>query len=447
MQARVELRRVLDLPPEPTSPSRARRFVTALLDDGGRPQWADAATLAVSELVTNAVLHAHTAIGLTGEVYADHVRVEVLDQSPALPSARAYDDHATTGRGLELVASLTTAHGVDSRGSDGKVVWFCVGDLDEPADERTLDQLLEDWDDGGEFTGEPAAGPTRTVLLRDLPPTLWLAAREHHDAVLRELALLQAAGSLDKPLDLAAVDDARFRIGAALDLEVLAAQERGTATVPLPLYHPGALPAVPGVVDLRVDVPPDRARGFAELQDVLDEGERLAVDGLLLERPGLPEIVALRDWACEQVIAQLAGSPAGRWIGTADVRFTEDVERRPVAGWDSGRVTGAAYGLIAVDDGNRIVALSGPLEQLLGWRADDLVGRRLVSIVPPRFREAHVAGFSRHLSTGDARVLGVELTLPVLRADGTELDCAFLIESEPTRSGRVVYLATITPAA
>jgi hypothetical protein len=48
---------------------------------------------------------------------------------------------------------------------------------------------------------------------------------------------------------------------------------------------------------------------------------------------------------------------------------------------------------------------------------------------PARYREAHVAGFSRHLSTGDARALGVDLELPVLRADGTELACRFLIES------------------
>ncbi len=65
-------------------------------------------------------------------------------------------------------------------------------------------------------------------------------------------------------------------------------------------------------------------------------------------------------------------------------------------------------------------------------------------IIPPRFREAHVAGFSRHLSTGDARALGVELILPVLRADGTELDCRFLIDSEAAGGG-VVYRARITP--
>jgi hypothetical protein len=51
----------------------------------------------------------------------------------------------------------------------------------------------------------------------------------------------------------------------------------------------------------------DPAVDFAVLQDVLDEAERLAASGLLLARPGLPEVVALRDWAAESVIAQLTG--------------------------------------------------------------------------------------------------------------------------------------------
>lgn len=199
-------------------------------------------------------------------------------------------------------------------------------------------------------------------------------------------------------------------------------------------------------MDLTVRVGREQAASFAQLQDALDAGERLANADRLLVRPGLPEIIAVRDWACEQVIAQVAGSPAAPWMGADDERFTEVVDSARVpSGWDAGKVTESAVGVIAVDDGNRVIAVSGPLAQVLGWAAQDLVGRRVVAIVPPRFREAHVAGFSRHLSTGDARALGVALELPVLRADGTEVLCEFLIDSEPTPSGRTVYLAWITP--
>ena len=79
------------------------------------------------------------------------------------------------------------------------------------------------------------------------------------------------------------------------------------------------------------------------------------------------------------------------------------------------------------------------------FRSEDLVGRRVVAIVPPRFRESHVAGFSRHLSTGVARALDTPLRLPVLRADGGEVECSFLIHAERTPSGRTVYVAQIEP--
>src|SRR3712207_8154954 len=52
---------------------------------------------------------------------------------------------------------------------------------------------------------------------------------------------------------------------------------------------------------------------------------------------------------------------------------------------------------------------------------------------------------SRHLTTGEAHVIGVPLTLPVLHADGREIPCRFLIEQSPPRGGRSIYLAWIEP--
>ena len=449
MQAEASLDASLSLPGSPSSAGHARRFVRQLLDEAGRSDWVDGATLAASELVTNALLHAHSPIEFRVTVFGSHVRVEVRDFNPALPSARAYDEHATTGRGLELVAAVAIAHGVESLGEKGKVVWFCVGG--DAANRTAPEELTAECSDLGEFTGTRMPVPDAvTVVLREMPATLWLAAREHHDALLRELALLQAAhratATDGSAPDLAAADAARFTIGAALDEEIRRARESGAAAVPLPQYHPGALPSVPPTMDLKVHVRRGQAGSFAQLQDALDAGERLANADRLLVRPGLPEIIAVRDWACEQVIAQVGGSPASPWMGADDERFTRVVDSGGLpAAWDASRISESGVGVIAVDDANRVIAVSPPLARVLGWAAQDLVGRRVVAIVPPRFREAHVAGFSRHLSTGEARALGVALELPVLRADGTEVLCEFLIDSESTPGGRTVYLAWITP--
>jgi PAS domain S-box-containing protein len=444
-------RHVLPLAASPRSAGDARRFVRRLLDDAGRGSWSEAASLAVSELVTNAVLHAHTEVELTVVTAGDHLRIEVRDDNPALPAARSYDDHATTGRGLGLVAAVSDTHGIESLGGAGKVVW-CSISAGLAEDELAAQGAGTAWDDQAELAVAPvapAAPDAVPVQLRQMPATLWLAAREHHDALLRELALLRLAA--DASADLsdvapAAVDAARARLDAVVDADLERARDAGVAAVPLPQYHPGALPAVPPTMQLVLQVRPSDAEDFARLQDVLDEGERLAADGRLLVRPGLPEVVAVRDWACEQVIAQVGGAPAGPWPGVDDARFTGDVDAAAApAGWDDAPVREAAVGAIAVDDANRVVAVSRPLAALLQWAPAELVGRRVVAIIPPRYREAHVAGFTRHLATGDARALGVDLDLPVLRADGTELACRFLIESTPTPTGRIVYVAWISP--
>jgi len=422
--------------------------VRGLLAETGQQSWSDSATLAVSELVTNAVLHAHTEVELAVLAGPDHIRIEVRDDNPVLPAARSYDDHATTGRGLELVASVSDSHGVESLGPDGKIVWCCISG---GVEDRAADAPPGDWSEALELTAVAAQGQAPDavpVVLERMPATLWLAAREHHDALLREMALLRLSADpfAGAGADLAAVDAARALVDAAVDADLERARAQGRTAVPLPQYHPGALPAVPATMDLRLWVRRADPEAFGALQDVLDEAERLAGADRLLVRPGLPEVVAVRDWACEQVIAQVAGTPGTPWPGADDDRFADDVDEgtRP-AGWDDTTVREARVGAIAVDEANRVVAVSRPLADLLGWAVADLVGRRVVAIVPPRYREAHVAGFSRHLSTGDARALGVDLQLPVLRADGTELDCRFRIESTPTPGGRVVYLAWISP--
>jgi anti-sigma regulatory factor (Ser/Thr protein kinase) len=57
------VRHVLPAPGDAASAGQRRRFVREVLDEAGRESWSEAASLAVSELVTNAVLHAHTRGG------------------------------------------------------------------------------------------------------------------------------------------------------------------------------------------------------------------------------------------------------------------------------------------------------------------------------------------------------------------------------------------------
>ena len=79
--------------------------------------------MCLSEVVTNAVLHAGPPIQVSGDLVDTKVRVEVSDGSKAAPLQRKPVHTSPTGRGLNLLDMLASAWGVEVTGS-GKTVWF-----------------------------------------------------------------------------------------------------------------------------------------------------------------------------------------------------------------------------------------------------------------------------------------------------------------------------------
>lgn len=112
------------LPPDPTSARVCRRFLTTTLSDWGADSCADDAVLLVSELVTNAVLHAGTEIEVQINLDRDLLRVEVRDGNPLLPSVRRYSTLSGTGRGLALVANTAADWDAERLPGGGKRIWF-----------------------------------------------------------------------------------------------------------------------------------------------------------------------------------------------------------------------------------------------------------------------------------------------------------------------------------
>jgi anti-sigma regulatory factor (Ser/Thr protein kinase) len=112
----------IDLPPEPRSATRARELVREHLASVAPPEAVEAAALLATELVTNAVLHARTAIVLAVDLEPGRILIRVGDESDVMPARRNYATEAATGRGLALVDRLATAWGVDPS-PRGKEVW------------------------------------------------------------------------------------------------------------------------------------------------------------------------------------------------------------------------------------------------------------------------------------------------------------------------------------
>jgi anti-sigma regulatory factor (Ser/Thr protein kinase) len=152
-----------DFEPRPDCVQAARQFVRRTLDEWGAQDAEWAAGQVVSELATNAVLHARTPFTLILSLDAQDLLVRVRDGSARSPLMRHFGDEATTGRGLALVAQLSREWGVDREGR-GKVVWSAI-DVRSAAlsgeDELDvdIDSLLEGFEDDFDAAdGERAVG-------------------------------------------------------------------------------------------------------------------------------------------------------------------------------------------------------------------------------------------------------------------------------------------------
>ncbi|MDQ3385165.1 MAG: PAS domain S-box protein [Actinomycetota bacterium] len=406
-----------ELPPEAASAGRARRIAGEVLVEAGLDELADVAVLLVSETVTNAVLHAATDVGLTVVADDGFLRVEVRDGSTVLPGIRHYEDEATTGRGVGLVELLATAWGVDADAdAGGKTVWFTLGGAPATSDEG-----------GGHEVDAPPVhevAPGLTVRFLQLPVHLTKATLQHGDAVLRELALAALSGQALRgmetwegvPLDLSHVLD---------PVEVALAEGAET-------------------IDLDATFPAGAEVGAARRRDLVQQAEALAdAGGFLAPRP-LPEVERTRWWLYAEIIGQAAGAAPAPWVEREELGRTEAWVR--LSDRERVQLDGLAGPVVVADESNHIVHVDGVTAALLGWEPDDLVGRRLTTIVPPALRGAHIAGYTRYQLTRSAVIVGRAVRVPALRHDGTIVEVSLLIQPYTSADGRRGYQARLERA-
>ncbi|MEA3216649.1 MAG: hypothetical protein QOJ19_2805 [Acidimicrobiia bacterium] len=115
--------RHLDLPGAEHSPRLARRFVLEALGQWNVGLPAQDVALMVSELVTNAVVHAESHSQLWLHLDRRVLRVEVHDWGGGALVRRDPSPVQIGGRGLVIVQNLSHRWGTQSQGA-GKVVWF-----------------------------------------------------------------------------------------------------------------------------------------------------------------------------------------------------------------------------------------------------------------------------------------------------------------------------------
>jgi serine phosphatase RsbU (regulator of sigma subunit)/anti-sigma regulatory factor (Ser/Thr protein kinase) len=180
--------------PDPSAVATARCFVRDTLVSWGLPGRDDVVTDAVllaSELVTNAIVHAGTAVELTCRLNGATVEISVLDRHPARvipdPPSAAADVARPSGRGLLLPAALSSSWGV-TYASAAKVIWFRLGP-DVPAAGPAIAESLAAADQPGGRPAEPADhGGDRDLLQLGYDELLGHAVTLAREAVAADAA-------------------------------------------------------------------------------------------------------------------------------------------------------------------------------------------------------------------------------------------------------------------
>jgi anti-sigma regulatory factor (Ser/Thr protein kinase) len=107
----------------PISASRARDFVTHHLIEHRLLYLVESVRLVVSELATNALVHAQTAFSVALAASEETVLLTVRDESRSLPHRRTAQAMDIGGRGLAVVDVVSLEWGINDDRAGSKGVW------------------------------------------------------------------------------------------------------------------------------------------------------------------------------------------------------------------------------------------------------------------------------------------------------------------------------------
>ena len=289
----------LVLGPQPDAVRVARRFAKSFLAGLADDLLSDV-ELVVAELVSNAAWHGQPPVVMNLSASDERVRVEIEDSGRALPIEVIQRSDAMTGRGLSLVAALTSRWGVEARRS-GKVVWaeFDFGpERTQSRAEPELDRdaILAAWPDDNDRLAS-----RYTVRLPGVPTELLLAAKTHIDNVVREMSLLR--GGSEPPGEPLSLSATRLIEAVTADFAEARAELKRQASDAAAQARPAT--------DLELHLPADAADAGERYLAALDEADRYARAARLLTLAPPASHRVLRQWYVRSIIDQLRAAARG----------------------------------------------------------------------------------------------------------------------------------------
>jgi PAS domain S-box-containing protein len=94
--------------------------------------------------------------------------------------------------------------------------------------------------------------------------------------------------------------------------------------------------------------------------------------------------------------------------------------------------------VVVMDAGGRIVRFNPAAERTFGYRAGEVLGRRVSEVlIPPVLRRRHQRGLERYLRTGESGILSRRVELEGLRRDGTRIPVELTVVEAGTGGERL----------
>jgi hypothetical protein len=273
-----------------------------VLTEIDRPELIESACISVSEVITNALLHAEQPVSVRLRGTREHPRIEVRDgsrQPPDLPDLEAdpADDLLLTfGRGLSIVSRVSSAWGAEIE-EDGKIVWFVPKvELSEgPGVQGIITENAPVMREDPPEVRDPVA-----VTLVGLPLLELRANRLHLRELRRELRLLALGHEASYPL---AASLSRFFT------ELDATFWRGLRDERLA----SALLDGHDELDLTITVPRDVGDDFQQFIELLELADAFCRQERLLTIERTPDQIAFQTWMFGEFVRQTRGAPPLRW--------------------------------------------------------------------------------------------------------------------------------------
>jgi len=284
-----------------------------VLTEIDRTELVESACISVSEVITNALLHAEQPVSVRLRGTREFPRIEVRDGSREPPDLPALDGHPeddlllTFGRGLSIVARVSRAWGAEIE-EDGKIVWFVpkVELADAPGVQGIITELHAPVRD------PPEVEDPVDVTLAGLPLPEMKANRVHLRELRRELRLLALA------------HEARYPLAATLSrlfTELDATFWRGLRDESLT----SALLDGNEELDLTITVPRDAGDDFQRFVHLLELADAFCEQERLLSLARTPDQIAFQTWMFGEFVRQTQGAQPERWRPGPGVRRHQSV--------------------------------------------------------------------------------------------------------------------------